>query len=451
MQRPTRADWDRARSPKRRSTDEQKGPDALSPLALRHLRRRPPCNRVATVAAPSLERNDPYAREPNEEEAPMIDKRRMRDNIYTNDGGKTWGFRVRRADGRYDHFRPVWTTRKAAKQARTEVMAQRNRGSYVAPSRQTFAAFAADWIAGQKTQLRPSTWESYERNLRIHVTPKIGDLVLQDLQAQTLDKLYVELSDAGLSARTVRYIATIIHKALKDATRKNLVMTNVADRADPPKATISAEKQLRTWTGDELESFLASIEGERLYPVFLVAATTGMRRGEVLGLRWQDVDLDAARASIRQTIICVAHEVVFSEPKTHKGRRTVPLASQTVAALKAHRAQQTSEKLAIGPGNYHDHDLVFAAADGAPLDPESVSLVFDRRVRKSGLPRIRLHDLRHTWATLALQAGVPVKVVSEILGHASVSITYDVYSHVIPSMAEDAAAKVAALVFGGKR
>ena len=194
-----------------------------------------------------------------------------------------------------------------------------------------------------------------------------------------------------------------------------------------------------------MRTFLDSVAVDPLYPLFLMLATTGMRRGEGLGLRWRDLDLDARRAAIRQTVLCVGHETRFSEPKTDRSKRSVPLPSETVAALRSQRATQAEQRLASE--SYQDLGLVFATPHGGPLDPESVSAMFDRRVRAVEVPRIRLHDLRHTFATLALQAGVHAKVVSEILGHASISITLDTYSHAIPSMQDDATSRVAALLF----
>ena len=178
-----------------------------------------------------------------------------------------------------------------------------------------------------------------------------------------------------------------------------------------------------------------------LYPIVHLAGLNGLRRGGVLGLRWRDVDLDARRASIRKTVVCVGHEVRESEPKTDKGKRSVPLDATTVEVLRGLRAGQKKRSL-------DRSDFLFSDDSGNPLDPETVSLVFERRVKRSGLPRIRFHDLRHTFATLALQAGVPLKVVSDILGHANISITGDTYSHVNPAMQEDATSRVAALVFG---
>jgi integrase len=206
---------------------------------------------------------------------------------------------------------------------------------------------------------------------------------------------------------------------------------------------------MRTWTTSKLRSFLnASVSSDDRYQAaWMLLATTGARRGEVLGLRWDDLDLDVGRASIEQTVIAVRHAVQFGTPKTAKGARTLRLDAGTVAALKAHRTRQLEERMAVGPG-YCDHGLVFAKVDGEPLHPERFSREFDRRVERWGLPRIRLHDLRHTWATLALEANVPAKVVSERLGHANISVTMDIYSHVTEAMDAGAAETVAGLIFG---
>jgi integrase len=176
-------------------------------------------------------------------------------------------------------------------------------------------------------------------------------------------------------------------------------------------------------------------------------ATTGARRGEVLGMRWADLDLDAATASIAQTLIAVHHEVQFGSPKTAKGSRVISLDPATVAALREHRKRQAAERLLVGAG-WRDHDLVFCRVEGTPLHPERFSARFVDKARLLGLPRIRLHDLRHTWASLALAAGVHPKIVQERLGHANISITLDIYSHVTAGLHSDAAEQVAGLIFG---
>jgi integrase len=201
---------------------------------------------------------------------------------------------------------------------------------------------------------------------------------------------------------------------------------------------------MKTWNADELRTFLDHVHDDRLYAAWRLLAQTGMRRGELLGLRWRDLDLEASRCAIVRTLIDGPRKPRFSEPKGGQPRN-VALDPNTVAALRAHRKRQAAEQLALAPA-YTDHGLVVCREDGAPLRPRSFSRVFERQARAAGLPRIRLHDLRPTHATLALAANVHPKVVSERLGHAKVSITLDTYSHAIPALQEEAAATVAALI-----
>jgi integrase len=212
---------------------------------------------------------------------------------------------------------------------------------------------------------------------------------------------------------------------------------NPADRCDPPKIRADGFVEMQTWGAETLRSFLELARSDRLHPLWLLLAMTGMRRGEALGLRWSDVDLERAQLSVRQTLVPVGSRIVISKPKTARGRRVVALDSVTVAALRKLRSDSLS-----GGG-----DLVFLEHDGRPLDPSRVSRRFRKLVARSGLPKIRLHDLRHTHATLALQAGVHPKIVSERLGHATVSLTLDVYSHAIGHMQAEAAEEVGRLVF----
>jgi len=203
---------------------------------------------------------------------------------------------------------------------------------------------------------------------------------------------------------------------------------------------------MQTWTALELGRFLQGVQSDRLYATWHVLATTGMRRGEALGIRWSDVDLDAGRLSIQQTVICLGYKVTFSEPKTKRGRRSIALDAETVAVLKAHKKAQLEERVALGLGKPDASGLVFTQTDGSPINPSWFSDSFRSHVKALGLKEIRLHDLRHTYATMAFGAGVPAKVVSDRLGHSTVAFTLDRYSHHVPALDEEAAEKVAGLI-----
>jgi integrase len=249
----------------------------------------------------------------------------------------------------------------------------------------------------------------------------------------------------GLAPKTVRNVHVLIHRVLKDAVRWGYVVRNVADAADPPKVKPA---ELQVWSPAQLRAFLAHVKDDRQYAAWLLAATTGMRRGELLGLRWVDVDLDAARIAVRQPRVVADHAVHVSEPKTARSRRSIALDPVTVAALRQHQARQAADRAAVGPA-YEDSGLVFTRPDGSPIHPQRFSDWFRQHLRGAGLPAIRLHDLRHSYATAALAAGIPAKVVSERLGHATIAITMDTYSHVLPGLDERAAATVARLILDG--
>jgi integrase len=346
-----------------------------------------------------------------------------------------------------------YRTKRDAERARIEILSRLDHGTYVSPDRRTVGSYLeGDWLPAVKARLKASTWDSYSRNIRLHISPKLGPIPLQALTATSLNEFYASLisegrrdGNGGLAPKTVRYLHGIIRKALADAARWNLLQRNVADQADPP-AIRSTAPEMTTWTADELTRFLDFVSNDRLYAAWVIAATTGLRRGELLGLRWIDIDLDASRLSVQQTLVSVAYEPRFSVPKTARSRRSVSLDATTVAALRAHRRRQLEERMSWGQA-YKDSGLVVTREDGTLVHPDRFTQIFDKHVKHSGQPRIRLHDLRHTHATLALAAGVHPKVVSERLGHATVAFTLDVYSHAVPALQEDAADRVAALIF----
>jgi integrase len=282
-------------------------------------------------------------------------------------------------------------------------------------------------------------------------------VALTRLGPEDLDALYGRLLEsgrrnnsgagAGLSPASVRYVHRILRKALGDAVRKGTLIRNPASLADPPKRSTANVRQpeMHVWSASQLQTFLGSIADERFSPAFVLAAHTGMRRGEVAGLRWADVDLAGKLIHIRQAATVVAYELRIDDVKTSNGRRTIDIDGDVVRALQAWRRKHAEERLLLG-GAYDDHDLVFARPDGTPTHPELLSRTFERLIARSGLPTIRLHDLRHTHASLLLKAGVPIKVVSERLGHATPSFTLDVYSWVLPGMQAEAAAVFSRLI-----
>lgn len=355
-------------------------------------------------------------------------------------------------------WHPGGPLKRDAERLVNELVKRKDDGSYRGPDRLTLGEYLTErWLPGQISQLSASTFDSYRRNIELHVLPRIGGVPLQKLAAEDLDGLYAALSTdgrrdgktGGLSPKSVRIVHSVLHKALSDARRKGTLTRNVAEVADPPKARSAARRQeIKVWTTEELRAFLDLAAANRNHAAWFVSSHTGMRRGEVLGLRWGDVDLDQRRLAVRQAVILVAYKLMISDVKTDTGRRPIDLDERTIAVLRAWRKRQLEERMLVGPGAYQDNDLVFARPDGAPTNPDAFSQSFDRFVARSTLPRIRLHDLRHTHASILLKAGVPVKVVSERLGHANPAFTITVYQHVIPGMQADAATVFSDLVAG---
>ncbi len=236
----------------------------------------------------------------------------------------------------------------------------------------------------------------------------------------------------------------MLKKAFGDAVRLGVLARNPAQHVELPRVE---QKEMKTWSTEQAREFIGFIRGDRLEALWILMLTSGMRRGELIGLKWADIDLDAGRLAVRRARVAVGYQVVWSSPKTVKSARVIALDTATCDVLRAHRARQDDEKVLVGDG-YHDEDILFAKPDGSPLHPDYVSQRFGRLVRKAGLTMIRPHDTRHTAATLLLEAGIPVKVVSERLGHSTTSITADLYQHVAPHMQEEAANKLGAMLLG---
>jgi integrase len=365
--------------------------------------------------------------------------------------GTTWSYVVDvgrdPANGRRrQRTKGGFVTRKEAEQALAEVIRDLGRGTYVGRDPQTVAEWVDRWLPSMASKIRSSTLRDYEQGLG-RVTARLGHVRLQDLRPLDIEELYASLLadghryGGGLSPKSVRNVHIALRRSLADAERFGLVQRNVAALV---KAPSPQRRELATWTADEVRTFLDSVAGTRLAAAYRLLATTGMRRGEVLGLRWSNVDLDAARLQVNQSLTVVKQELVWAPPKTARSRRSLSLDDATVAAVRQHRRRQNEARLALDD-SWADNDLVFCDEAGRELHPDRFSRAFTSAAKRAGVRVIRLHDLRHTWATLALQAGIHPKVVSERLGHATTGITLDVYSHVQPELDAHAASAVAEL------
>jgi integrase len=383
----------------------------------------------------------------------------LRKRTHTTKAGRqttTWYVVIdlpRHADGRRrQKWHGGFGTRREAEAAKAKIVHEFHTGSYVEPNSTTLSDWVHQhWLPSIESRVKPSTFDSYKRNLELHVLPRLGGRQLQQVTPSMLNRVYTDLlseghltKPSGLSVKTVRYIHTILHKTLADAVDSGLITVNVAERSKPPKPRSRPAAEIGFWTAEELGVFLELVRRHRLEAAWHLAAMTGMRRGEVLGLRWKDIDFDAARISVRQALVSVSYKVMVSTPKNHRAR-VIDIDPDTNQLLKRHRNSQRLDREELG-ADYQDSDLVFCTEDGTWLHPDSFSQAFGRLVAKTTLPSIRLHDLRHTHATIALKAGVPIKVITERLGHEDPAFTMKQYAHVIPGMQADAARVVASTV-----
>ncbi len=280
-----------------------------------------------------------------------------------------------------------------------------------------------------------------------HITKDTLASLLRRQAAYRADPTIVDDSKA-LNPSTVKAVHVVLHKAFAAAVKWERLAKKPVDHADPPRVAVEAD-HMQTWTPAQLRTFLGFTEAsaDRNHALWVLLATTGMRRGETLGVRWQDVDLDAGRLRVLQTVLSINGKISVSEPKTARGRRPIALDPSTVAALREHRRRMLEERMLVG-ADHSDEGLVFHRPDGSALRPETVSATFLRRQAKLDLPRLTLKGLRHTWATIALEQGIHPKVVQERLGHSTINITIDIYSHVSPTMHDDAANQIANLILG---
>jgi integrase len=283
--------------------------------------------------------------------------------------------------------------------------------------------------------VRQRTYEGYAHMVERHISPTLGRVKLKSLTPDHVRGLYRERLDSGLSARTVQYAHTTLNKALKQAVADGLIPRNAAASVKSPRPR---RPEIKPLNREQVRSLLNAVSGHRLAALYVVAVTAGLRQGELLGLQWKDVDLERGMLQVRRTLSEARSGRIFEAPKSGRGRQ-IRLTQKATTALRAHRKRQLEERIGKA-GLWQEQDLVFPSEVGTPLSARNLQRHFKGALKRVGLPgTTRFHDLRHTCATLLLKQGVHVKYVQELLGHADISLTLNVYSHVLPDMGDAAA------------
>lgn len=359
--------------------------------------------------------------------------------IYKRADGR-WLAQMTLPDGQRKNF--YGKTRADVSTKLAAAIRDKDRGLMPPPERQTVRDHLASWLTANKARLEPSTWLRYEQYARLHIVPSLGRVRLAALTPQHLQHLYAMKLEAGLSPTTVNHLHTCLHTALEAAFRLGLVARNVADMVDPPR---KVSREMQVYSPALARTLLEAVSGTREEALYTLALFTGMREGELLGLRWQNVQLAEGYLTVQTALKNVNNRRWLGKPKTEAGRRKIMLPPTAVAALHAHRRRQLEERLAEGAA-WQENDLVFCTRTGNHIAGSNLRMAHMRLLRRLKLPYIRFHDLRHTAATLLLLQGVPVKVVSEMLGHANVTITMNLYMHVLPTMQRAAVEAMEALL-----
>lgn len=341
--------------------------------------------------------------------------------------------------------RQVWKTfhgtKKQAEAELARVVSAIETGTDLEPQSVTVEAFLNRWLKATKSRVAPRSYDRYSEIVRLHLLPTLGRFQLGKLRPLQLEDLYQRLETKGLSRQTILHVHRVLFNALRQAVRWQLVTRNVAEAVTPPRPV---RRHVTPFTSAHAEAVLSAASETDLAPAVALALGTGMRRGEVLGLRWSDVDLTGGEARVAQTLQATAEGVCFLPPKTHRSARTIALPPFVLDALKQQRSRQGTRRLAAGAA-WQDLDLVVDRGDGAPLPPWALSQRFRSLMNRSGID-LSFHGLRHAHASLMLEAGIHLKVVSERLGHSSIGITADLYTHMAKALDQDAAAKLGALL-----
>ena len=367
-----------------------------------------------------------------------VHKRGQTWTVVYDEGTREDGTRRQRTKGGFQ-------TRKAAEAFLADQLARLGDGSYTAPAKLTVGEYLdGEWLPAVQSTLRPLSYHRYANVVRLYVKPNVGAVRLQTLSAGHLNGLYAKLEGDGFSLATRRLVHAVLSRALRDAERWGRVPRNVARMADPPAR---GRSRAHAWTAAELRRFLDHVRGDRLFALWRLAATSGMRRGELLGLTWQALDLEHGRLSVEQQLVPTRGGVSFGPPKSSRSRRTVALDPETVKALRAHRETQLLER-SFAADAYQDRDLVFADELGTPIHPQRLTHWFTKHRKAAGISTGTLHILRHSAATLMLTSQVPIHIVSARLGDDPKTVL-STYAHLLPQSDELAAERVALVLSGG--
>lgn len=364
----------------------------------------------------------------------------------------TWLVRIflgRDAKGKRKYFnKTIYGTKKDAQMFLTGKLREKDLGIFVEPASIFLAEYLEKWLEEiAKPRLRQNTFDSYSWIVKKYIKEKLGRIKLSDLQAVQIQKLYTELQKKGLAPKTIRYVHTILSSALKQAVKWKMFIQNPCDLCELPRLV---KKEMKCFTPDEAKRFLEASKTSKWFVLFLLIIESGMRPEEYFGLQWKDIDFEQSYLSVRRVVIeGKKGGFYFAETKTKKSRRKIPVSSSVITALKAHKHKQLEARFKLG-ADYQNLDLVFASEVGTPLMRKNFSdRHFKPLLKKANLPSIRLYDLRHTTATLLLSESVNPKIVQERLGHSSIVLTLDTYSHVLPTMQEDATAKLEMMLKSG--